>query len=142
MRSVWVWCGHNDFPFRVLPMQHARRSYCTNRIQECLCGEAQFRDLNCYGPKQNAKISTNKYGCECNWRMHAQKEKCGLCGAGICTPPARMSANGGSSEALPTFGCKQSWIYFFIATTHPTTNSSTSHSIETKKMGVLAALPA
>ena len=149
--------NHGVFEVRSVQMQYGHTTtllfeYCRRSTQSDDTAPTGFQDVCARNTKPkpegsiaNAKVSTcTCYCCDQNWRCSNVTTVICFCGVGVFTSPAPMSASCGSSESLKLRKITiVGTIYQSTSMTRPTTNSSTSHSIETaKKMGVLVALPA
>ena len=99
-RNEWVDTQRLSFPSTAVATRKATSS--TNRIQECLCAKHKSRDLNCWGLKDKIAV-TEKRGA----RGKVRFVRCGC-----FSPPARMSAYNGPSEAFQLC-LKQSWNHSF-----------------------------
>ena len=62
MSAEWP---HNDFPFRVLPLQYVKTTAQrqSQSIKKVCAAQAQNRDLNFFGLKTNAEVLTHRWLC-------------------------------------------------------------------------------
>ena len=144
VRSVVMWHGHtNDFPSTAVTIRKAMTLH--QQDARMPVREAQKQRPDPQGQNANATVSTYKFWCCAKIIEVQEDDNCVVCAVWVFSPPARTSACRGSLESLKL--CAKTiveTIFQSTATTHPTTDSSTSRLIETttKKMGVHVALPA